>query len=532
MILIVDDRQENLFSLKKILSLNQFEVDTAESGEEALKKILKNKYELIILDVQMPGMDGFEVAETIKGYSKSRDIPIIFLSAVNTEKKFVTKGYTSGGIDYIAKPFDPDILMLKVKTFYKLQTQTNELNAAQRTLKEEIEYRKQAENNLSQSVDELRSILESIPHIAFTTTAEGKIEFINQKWYLYSYTKEISPETLPGELTLDQCIQKTIDSKRQNSFELSIKALHDTEYRYHTLTMTPVKKNDVITKWVCILTDIHEQKMATQLLEQRVIERTEQLRKINSALETSNHELQQFAYIASHDLKEPLRKIQFFSDLVRTRYLENGSEASSYMNRIILSSERMKNLITDVLEYSKLSIGAGFEKTNLNEIIQDILSDMELLITEKKAVIHVDQIPDIEANAAQMRQVFQNILSNALKFSKKDVVPEVNVHAHIENSYEHDGYSTSNVAVCKIEISDNGIGFNEAYLDKIFTIFQRLNSKEEYEGTGIGLAIVKKIIETHNGSITARSAEGKGSCFIIKLPLMQNTAIQSFATSH
>src|SRR3954453_11711288 len=116
MILIVDDQKENIFSLKSILEIHKFMVDTAASGEEALKKILKNTYSLIILDVQMPGMDGFEVAEAISGFSKSRDIPIIFLSAVNTDKKFITKGYASGGIDYITKPFDPDILILKVKT--------------------------------------------------------------------------------------------------------------------------------------------------------------------------------------------------------------------------------------------------------------------------------------------------------------------------------------------------------------------------------------------------------------------------------
>lgn len=124
MILIVDDNQDNIFSLKTLLSLHHFEVDSASSGEEALKKLLKRSYALVILDVQMPDMDGFEVAEAISGYSKLRDIPIIFLSAVNTHKRFITRGYTSGGIDYVTKPFDPDILLLKIKTFYRLSEQT------------------------------------------------------------------------------------------------------------------------------------------------------------------------------------------------------------------------------------------------------------------------------------------------------------------------------------------------------------------------------------------------------------------------
>jgi signal transduction histidine kinase len=166
MILIVDDTPENIYSLKKILELNAFPVDTALSGEEALKKILKNSYFLIILDVQMPGMDGFEVAETISGYSKTKDIPIIFLSAVNTDKKFVTKGYASGGLDYVTKPFDPDILLLKVKTFYRLYQQNQELTKIQSALLTEIESRKAAENKKDEFISiashELKTPLTSI----------------------------------------------------------------------------------------------------------------------------------------------------------------------------------------------------------------------------------------------------------------------------------------------------------------------------------------------------------------------------------
>ncbi|KKX49130.1 two-component system response regulator [Sphingobacterium sp. IITKGP-BTPF85] len=142
MILIVDDQEANIYSLKKLLESQNFSVDTALSGEEALKKVLKNNYALIILDVQMPGIDGFEVAETLSGFNKTKDVPIIFLSAVNKDKKFITKGYASGGIDYVTKPIDPDILMLKVKTFSRLYEQTVALNDMQQILRLEIEERK------------------------------------------------------------------------------------------------------------------------------------------------------------------------------------------------------------------------------------------------------------------------------------------------------------------------------------------------------------------------------------------------------
>jgi len=166
MILIVDDRPENLISLQKVLQAHNFEVDTASSGEEALKKVLKKNYVLIILDVQMPDMDGFEVAEAISGFSKAKDTAIIFLSAVNTELKFITKGYLSGGLDYITKPVDINVLLLKIKTFYRIYEQNRKLNEVQEKLLEEIEFRKQAEHKKDEFISiashELKTPLTSV----------------------------------------------------------------------------------------------------------------------------------------------------------------------------------------------------------------------------------------------------------------------------------------------------------------------------------------------------------------------------------
>ncbi|MBV9962467.1 MAG: response regulator [Parafilimonas sp.] len=389
MILIVDDKKENLFSLKTLLQLNLYEVDTAMSGEEALKKILKTEYELIILDVQMPGMDGYEVAENITGYSKSKDIPILFLSAVNIDKRFVTKGYNSGGVDYVTKPFDPDLLLLKIKTFARLYRQTKELN--------------------------------------------------------------------------------------------------------------DIKLN----------------------LEKKVEERTAELKALNEELEVSNAELQQYAFIASHDLQEPLRKIITFSQIVKERFIVGNNDAVQYLNRIVTSSERMRSLINDLLNYSKLSVSPKFVVTPLNSIVQDVINDLELAIREKNARLIVKQLPSIEVIPDQMRQVFQNIISNALKFSKQDEQPQIEIWSEPATPESDDGLVAEDNHYCRIFISDNGIGFNEQYLDKIFTMFQRLHGKAEYEGTGIGLSIVKKIVEKHQGSVTAKSIEGEGATFVITLPVKQ-----------
>lgn len=520
MILIVDDRPENIYSLQKLLELNRYKVDTASSGEEALRKILKNTYFLIILDVQMPGMDGFEVAEAITGYSKSKDIPIIFLSAVNVEKKFIEKGYLTGGLDYITKPFDPDILLLKVGTFYRLNQQTRELNEMQKILQDEIAERKNAQDALMQSLEELHTVLESIPQIAFTLNEHGHIEYVNRYWYRFSPDKSHFPDN--NSYTVIHSVAKAVESGQQQVAEVLLKLMDTQEYRYHSLTLTPVHKQGRVVKWVGMFTDIHEQKRTTQLLEDRVNERTKALQEANKELENSNHELQQFAYVASHDLKEPLRKIQVFSNMISSKFGHEQPEANGYLNRVVHSAARMNKLITDLLDYSKLAITDIFQPANFNTIILEIMDDMELLIEEKQAVIQVGEIPVIHAIAAQIRQVFQNILSNALKFSREGVPPDIRISAEIVRDLTVDSEPDKEGAYCRIAVQDNGIGFNEAYLSKIFVIFQRLHGRAEYEGTGIGLAIVKKIIDTHNGLITASSEEGKGSTFYIMLPLKQS----------
>ncbi|WP_109699830.1 sensor histidine kinase [Chitinophaga deserti] len=522
MILIVDDRPENLYSLQQLLELNHFKVDTASSGEEALRKILKNTYFLIILDVQMPDMDGFEVAEAITGYSKSKDIPIIFLSAVSVEKRFITRGYSSGGLDYITKPVDPEILLLKVSTFYRLHQQTTELQAAQEALRQEVAERKLAQEALSHSLDELRSILESIQQIAFTLNAKGDIEFVNSYWHKYAANLQILPATQEGALSVAECIRIAIARNTQQVFEVSIKPILDGDFRYHLLSLTPVWKEGGIAKWVCIFTDIHEQKMMNQVLENRVEERTRELWQVNRELEYSNHELQQFAYVASHDLKEPLRKIQVFSNLISSKFGPELPEAEYYLNKIVSSAARMNNLITDVLEYSRISIGGQFRETDVNIIFRDILDDMELLIREKGAVIHMADVPTLHAIPSQMRQVFQNILSNAVKFSRKGVAPEITISAERTVDLAVAGGGNPEGAYCRITVSDNGIGFDEKYLDKIFVIFQRLHGHNEFEGTGIGLAIVKKIVDTHGGLVTASSKEGEGTIFTLVLPVFQH----------
>lgn len=529
MILIVDDKAENIFSLKRTLELNGFEVDSASSGEEALKKVLKNTYALIILDVQMPGMDGFEVADAISGYSKMQHIPIIFLSAVNIDKKFITKGYTSGGVDYVTKPIDPDIFMLKVKTLHKLYEQNRELSIMQQSLLKEIEIRKHAEDELNKRVNELRSILESMPQVSFTVKPNGDIEYVNEHWYLYSTSVSHFPEVYPDDAYCLRLYQDALVSGTPLVCEVRIRNLVDHTFRFHLLKLIPVKQDGTILKWVGTFTDIQEQKQANEVLESKVKERTSELVDKNNLLSERNHELQQFASVTSHDLKEPLRKIQIFSSIIKEKHLHGEGDIGRNIDKIVNASERMSSLIHDLLNYSRLSVDSMFEPVDLQKQLLDILSDLDMAIADKQAIINIGELPVIEAVPGQIRQVFQNLISNALKFSRSNVPPVINVTSEQFREYTDMGEEKE---YCRILISDNGIGFNEKYLDKIFTIFQRLNSRESYEGTGIGLAIVKKIVEKHNGNITAHSKEGEGATFIVELPVSQGVAAQSTTTKN
>lgn len=407
-LLIVDDREDNLFSIEAILEQDGYIIRTANSGRAALRILLKeHDFTLILMDVQMPDLNGFETATLIYERDKLRHIPIIFVTANDHGEDSVFKGYKMGGVDYIYKPINADLLRAKVSVFVEL-------------------YRK-------------------------------------------------------NHLLLAQDQKMAAANKR---LELEIRERRSSEAKVRMLNL--------------------------QLME-----------NINR-LKATNEELERFAYVASHDLQEPLRKIILFSDRFSVKYKDMLNEESrDYIERVMKAAERMRLLIKNILVFSRSVTDADiFEDTSLNDLLSSILSDLEVSIEQKNAIITIDQLPTLRLVPGQFRQVFQNLIMNALKFSKEHEPPEIHIYCertkgiqlpNVKSEFYDRDYHT-------IYVKDNGIGFEQKYADEIFTLFKRLNSAEKFEGTGIGLSICKKIVEQHKGVISAVSEPGDGTTFMLSLP--------------
>lgn len=271
-------------------------------------------------------------------------------------------------------------------------------------------------------------------------------------------------------------------------------------------------RNGDVLGTVGITRDIHEFKQTQEALRQS----EEKLRVFTAQLERSNHELQDFAYVTSHDLQEPLRKIVVFGDRLKEKCSDLLPEESrDYLERMQRAATRMQTLISDLLSFSRVTTKARpFAPVDLSEVAHEVASDLEARIEQAKGKVEIGSLPVIDAEKMQMRQLLQNLIGNALKFHKPGESPQVNVSSRKITS-------EAGRELCELTVSDNGIGFDEKYLDRIFHVFQRLHTREEYEGNGMGLAIVRKIALYHGGDVTAKSKPGFGAAFIVTLPTVQ-----------
>lgn len=490
MILIVDDNQSNLYSLQKLLESKDFQVETANSGEEALAKALKNDYALIVLDVQMPDMDGFEVAETLADYSKTKEVPIIFLSAVNTDKKFITKGYASGAKDYVTKPVDPEILLLKVKTFYNLQEQNIAMKKTQQNLELEVKGRRESQVTMKSQIDHFHLMLESLPQIAFTLNEAGTVDFVNGKWYEYSDSEQNFPEIYPDDPDITEEFERCRKKGKALELEVRIKNVVSGNYRYHLLRVTPVYDEGRIKNWVGTFTDIDDQKKVEK-------------------------EKDEFLSIASHELKTPLTSIKAYVQLLERKLkLDKESSEAGFVAKVQGQIEKLNTLITDLLDVSKIENGKlkiNKKPVNLENLISNAIET--IIQTHDQREVKIERHgtkPDILIPLDEIRieQVLINFLTNAIKYSPDN--NQVIVTTFVDEEAEE----------VRVNVTDFGIGIPDFKQDAVFKKFYRVEeSSLQFQGMGIGLFICSEIIKQHHGNVGVSSIVDEGSTFYFTLPL-------------
>lgn len=342
--------------------------------------------------------------------------------------------------------------------------------------------------------------------IVAVTDRRGIITYVNKKFCAISqYSEEeligkthriINSHYHPEEFFKN--MWETISQGWTWEGEIRNRAKDGSYYWVNTTIVPFMDSTDNPEQFIAVRYEITERKLAE-----------EQLKIYAKKLEVSNQELQDFASVAAHDLQEPLRKIQSFADRVKIKAKDSIPEdALDYLNRVQASANRMQILINDLLTYSRVTTKANpFSLISIEKVIQEVCSDLEVRLEQTKGRITLGDLPMLEADSTQMHQLFLNLLNNALKFHKPGIGPLVSITSEVIGPN------------CRIYIKDNGIGFDEKYLDRIFTIFQRLHGRHEYEGTGIGLAVCRKIVNRHGGFITAKSHIAEGSTFIITLPM-------------
>jgi signal transduction histidine kinase len=385
------------------------------------------------------------------------------------------------------------------------------------------------ENNINKHIQHLHLINLKIfspeGNILYSVNKKD-IGTVNQKDYFHNvvakgspYTKLVEKDTisLEGQNVIADVIETYVPIMSKGRFMGAFEIYYDVTNKKEALNKVILKASVIpvaMTFGGFILTIMILLRLDKTMSRQKKTE--EELKIYSVRLQNSNKELQDFAHIASHDLQEPLRKITAFSDRLKIRYADALDETGlDYIKRMQNAAYRMQKLIEGLMAYSRVTTKAQpFETVNLSSIAHEVLSDLEVRIQNSGGRVEIGELPTVHADPLQMRQLFQNLIANALKFHKQESSPVVKVYA--------DTSSESNGEVCRVTVKDNGIGFDEKYADRIFGVFQRLHGKQEYEGSGIGLSVCRRIVERHGGTITAKSAPGEGATFTIDLPLNQD----------
>jgi len=536
-ILMVDDRPENLMALEAILEPLGHELVRANSGEEALREVLRQDFACILLDVQMPGMNGFETAELIKGRERSRFTPILFLTAISKEDEFVFQGYSVGAVDYMFKPFNPDILRSKVSVFVDLYLKTEQLRQQELRLREserrelELEHR----TRLLESEARMAEIVESAQEAIITFGDDGVITLFNEAAEGMFGVEEGSALEASirglfddfGEVDLDRvCAETRSTPERRAGGRLPQRSLALTGRRVDGTTF-PVEASmsclelEAERVFTMIARDVSERKAAEEALRQQAVSlarTSEELQRVNHQLQARQLELEaamsarsRFYASMSHELRTPINAIMGYSALLLDEiYGPLNPEQQRGIERANKAAKHLLELVNDILDLSKIEAGKlelEIQPATFPNVIQDLFVTVRPLADQHGSELALEHVGDpvtVITDPRRVRQILLNLLSNAIKFGEGKPIT-------VQSRARDDGG-------VEVDVTDLGIGIPGEDIDKIFDEFVQLSQPNQHQGTGLGLPISRRLAVLLDGSLTVRSAPGEGSTFRLTLP--------------
>ena len=507
-ILMVDDHAPNLVALEAILQPLGQELVKAHSGKDALRELLVGDFALILMDVQMPGMDGMETARLIKERPRNKTVPIIFLTAIAKDPSYIFRGYKEGAVDYLLKPFDPEILRAKVAVFIDLWRKGELLRQQQAMLRaqELIEAERRSETRF-------RGLTDSMPQCVWAARADGEIYYCNRVWREYA-----GPEA--GISFFDALPEEEI-AEVKSSWRAAIKTgeplereqrllRHDGQWRWHLARIVPERdERGRIAGWICTATDIDQHKRIEQANQQLLVSEQE----ARAQAEVANRTKDEFLATVSHELRTPLNAI-----LGWTRMLRTGAVEPRSMARVLETIERnaraQTQLVEDILDVSRIIAGkmrVNIQTTDLHVVARSALDAVRPAAEAKGVLLTCELEPDSAefcGDPDRLQQVIWNLLANAIKFTPRE--GKVELRLRREQSQ------------MEISVVDSGMGISADFLPHVFDRFRQADSSitRSQGGLGLGLAIVRHLVEVHGGTVTAHSdGEGKGSRFVVRLPV-------------
>jgi len=509
-ILLVDDHPANLIALEAVLEPLGIELVRSSSGQDALRQLLFGDFALILLDVQMPGLDGFKTAELIKQRPRNNDVPIIFITALSRDTSHIFRGYAHGAVDYILKPFDPDILRSKVTVFVQLYLQKEKIKQQEAELRE---HERQVQERKAE--ERVRALVDAMPLCVFAADPSGRLTYCNQMWMFFSglslersahFGLEVAhPEDAPH---LRRAIDNAFCTGAEIELEVRFRRASNGQYRWHLLRAVPQKKDGTVTGWIATGADIEERKRDEQA-RMRLLAQEKEARQ---EAQTANRMKDEFLATVSHELRTPLTAILGWIRIMRSGKLDPAKfqRATDVIER---NGRAQAAIIDDILDVSRIITGKlklELDPIDLPPLVQAALDSIRPAAEAKEIVVSWQcDLPTLRLSGDpdRLQQVVWNLLSNAIKFTPQGGSVDVTARV-VDNNVE-------------LSVKDSGQGIEPEFLPHVFDRFRQADgtSTRRHGGLGLGLAIVRHLVELHGGTVKASSAgAGSGATFTVLLP--------------